>query len=181
MVDALAGLANQPVRGERTDGQGSFNFGLNLPASVATAPEMVFRFRYAPVSGAPYLFVILRGPNLGVHGSLTLSSTSVLFSTAFGAQNDINVGTLVFNEASYFEWAIDRTTGVQSLPIDGVVVVDGMPTAYQSPGTDITKLSFEGGFQGAMVIAVDDLEAYTGTGSTPTDLNSWGQVKAIYR
>jgi len=181
VVDALAGLTNQPVRGVRTAGPGSFNFGLNLSPVAATAQELVFRFRYAPVSGTPYIFVILRGTNLAVHGSLTLSATTVLFSTASGAQNSINVGTMTFGQASYFEWTVDRLSGVQSLSIDGELVVDEIQTSYQASAININQLSFEGGLQDAMEVAVDDLEAFTGSGITPTSEYSWDQVKAVYR
>ena len=181
VVASLGDLTNQPFSAERGSGAGSFNFGLRLPTEAYTSESFHLKWRFAPVAGGPYMFVVLRGPNLAIHGSMTLTSSSVLFSSAWGSQNDIHVGSLTMGESTLFEWTLDRVTGVQSLSLNGVVVVDNMVTGYHSPTVDADRLSFEGAFQSPMTVAVDDLEVYAGTGTVPAEARTLGQVKALYR
>ncbi len=101
------------------------------------------KWRFDPVA-TPWMFVILRGPNLAIHGSIYLTPTSVLFSTAWGSQNRIVVGSYASGESADFDWVLDRETGIQSLSLNDVVVVDAMATSYKSPLIDATRLVFEG-------------------------------------
>jgi hypothetical protein len=181
IVDDLDMMTNQSLQAVRTSGPGSFNFGLNLPAEVYSSSSFRMKWRFAPVAGGPYVFVVLRGPNLAIHGSLTLTSSSVLFSSAWGSQNDIHVGSHTTGESVDFDWVVDRVTGVQTLSLNGVVVVDAMATGYHSPLVDANRLAFEGAGQGAMTLAIDNLEIYAGTGTTPNETKSWGEVKNLYR
>jgi len=181
VVDDLDVMTNQYLQAVRTSGPGGFNFGVNFPSEFYTSPSFRMRWRFVPVAGAPYMFLVLRGPNLAIHGSMTLTSSSVLFSTAYGSQNNIGVGSFAMGESVDFDWTVDRETGVQTLLINGVVVVDALVTGYHSPAVDATRLSFEGALQGAMTVAIDNVEIFAGTGTTPTETASWGTIKALYR
>ncbi len=180
VVDDLNVMTGQALRAVRPSGSGSFNFGLNLPAEAYLSQSVRMRWRFVPVSG-PWMFVILRGPNLAIHGSLSLTPNSILFSTGWGSQNNILVGSYTIGESVDFDWVLDRETGIQSLSLNGVVVVDAMATTYKSPLVNATQLAFEGAQQGSMTVAIDNLQIFAGTGTTPNEASSWGDVKALYR
>jgi hypothetical protein len=162
VADSAGGITTQPLVGERTSGPGSFNFSVRWPSEFYTSQEFLIRWHWSGFAGLPQTFVILRGPNLQVHGSLKLLATEVRLSTALSTES--TVATLTQGTPHTFEWTLDRTTGVQSLSVDGDLVVDGVETSWKQPGVDAAYLSFEGGGQSAMSVAFDDIDVYVGIG-----------------
>ena len=186
VVDEALPLTDQPLRCERASGAGSFNFGLRVPTAAETTTKIVARFDIAPVQplNSLALSAILRGPSLSIHGSIRLSAGGMIFTTAWGGALDtlIPAGNFRTDQPNHVEWIVDRESGVQSVVLNGVLVIDAEQTQYINPGTPFESLMFEGQGQSPMDIAIDNLEIYDGVAApTPVEPVSFGNLKTHFR
>lgn len=179
VVKAAGTLADQPIEIERPSGPGGALFQLRLPNDATACSKFVLRWRVARTSSNNYFSMLLVGT--WYHGLLTFHAETISIGTSLSLTDLIAVTTVPEDVDVLLEWEIDRTTGLQSLSIDGMLVVEDLATSFTFPDHTAAMFSFEMGGQSAQSFALDDIEVYTVDCATPVEPTSWGSIKGSYR
>jgi hypothetical protein len=98
-----------------------------------------------------------------------------------GVPNEINVGSWTQGTGQCFEWHHDRSTGRQSLYIDGAPAIEDVQTQWDTSTGGVVLFRYAMALQDPFTFAFDDVEISVVDCTSPVEGSSWGRVKASYR
>lgn len=181
VVDAAGTLTDQPLEGNRLSGPGGFGCQFRLPEGAYPCQRIVVKWCSVGVTQIPSSFMVLRGPQGAIHGSVNYRGSFITINTRLGFTFEEQVGSWTVGEGQCFEWHVDRSANRQSLYIDGEVAVEDLETSWNTAGLDVIAFQYEPSSQNGFTFAIDDVEISVVDCASPTEQRSWGEVKAAYR
>ena len=183
VVESAATLTDQPLEATRTGGTTGFACTFGLSESAYACQRLVIRWCSVAVTDIPPTFFSLLGPDgqFDLQGLLNFrTDNSITISPEVGVPNEVTVGAWTQGVAQCFEWHVDRTSGLQSLFIDGIPAIEGFQTSWDTSG-DVTFFKYSMALQDPFRFALDDVEVAVVDCLTPVEEGTWGRVKSTFR
>jgi hypothetical protein len=181
---ASATLTNQPLEVVRTSGTTGFACSFDFPEQAYPCERVIMRWCAVAVTEIPPTFFSLHGPSgqFDFHGLLNFrTDRSITISSDVGVPNEVTVGSWAVGVAQCFEWQVDRSTGVQSLYIDGSPAIEDFSTTWSTTSAEAISFKYSMATQLPFTYALDDIEVSVADCGTPIEESTWGRIKSKYR